>query len=89
MSETYDCRVSALKRAIPHIPTRVEFVVEQLLHLIQSQQLRPGDRLDEKSLAAQFGVSRTPIREAFSHLIATGHIARQAHKGCRVSETLR
>lgn len=33
-------------------------------------QLRPGDRINEGALAAEFGVSRTPLREALNRLVA-------------------
>ena len=35
-------------------------------------QFNDGDRLDEIRLAKQFGVSRTPIREALQRLVASG-----------------
>ena len=45
---------------------------EQLCEKIEEQivtgALRPGARLDEQELAAEFGVSRTPIREALIQL---------------------
>ncbi len=34
--------------------------------------LKPGERLDEVTLSQRFGVSRTPIREAFRTLIGSG-----------------
>jgi DNA-binding GntR family transcriptional regulator len=49
-----------------------ERVREQLRELIISGRLRPGDRLVERDLALQFGVSRGPVREAISTLQAEG-----------------
>ena len=37
---------------------------------IVAGQRRPGDRLDERSLAERFGVSRTPVRVALKSLAA-------------------
>ncbi len=47
--------------------------------------LRPGDRLDECQLAARFGVSRTPIREALLQLAVTGLIEVKPRRGAVVS----
>ncbi|MEM1343206.1 MAG: GntR family transcriptional regulator [Pseudomonadota bacterium] len=49
-------------------------------------RLRPGERLEEPALAARFGVSRTPIREALSHLAAAGLIEARPHRGAVVAE---
>ncbi|MEX6509042.1 GntR family transcriptional regulator [Jiella sp. M17.18] len=43
-------------------------VFDALLEAIVAGQLRPGDALSELSLAEQFGVSRTPVREALHRL---------------------
>lgn len=45
---------------------------QEISNLIVSGELRPGDRLDEQTLAERFGVSRTPIREAILQLSASG-----------------
>lgn len=47
--------------------------------------LESGARLDEKSLAERFGVSRTPIREALTALTQTGLVEQWPNKGCTVS----
>jgi DNA-binding GntR family transcriptional regulator len=44
-------------------------------------QLRPGDRLGEEQLAGEFGISRTPIREAIFRLEAERFAVRQVRRG--------
>lgn len=45
----------------------------------------PGERLDETRLAARFGTSRTPVREALGRLVAQGILASEARRGARVA----
>lgn len=52
---------------------------------IATGQLKPGERLDEVSLAERFGVSRTPIREALQQLSAAGLVELRARRGAVVS----
>jgi DNA-binding GntR family transcriptional regulator len=52
---------------------------------IASGRMRPGERLDEISLATRFGVSRTPIREALQHLAAAGLAEIRPHRGAVVA----
>jgi DNA-binding GntR family transcriptional regulator len=48
--------------------------------------LSPGDRLEEIALAARFGVSRTPIREALLSLAAAGLAEIRPRRGAVVAE---
>jgi DNA-binding GntR family transcriptional regulator len=51
---------------------------------ITSGRFAPGQRLSERELAAQFAVSRTPIREAFRHLIQEGLVVYKPNSGYRI-----
>ncbi|RTZ43372.1 GntR family transcriptional regulator [Candidimonas sp. SYP-B2681] len=47
-------------------------VFTALRNMAISYQMKPGERLNELELAAQFGVSRTPVREALTRLASEG-----------------
>jgi DNA-binding GntR family transcriptional regulator len=44
----------------------------------------PGQRLSERELAEHYGVSRTPVREAFRHLIQEGLVVYKPNSGYRI-----
>lgn len=46
----------------------VDGIFEHLYDEINSLRLRPGDRISEADIAARFGVSRQPVRDAFTRL---------------------
>jgi DNA-binding GntR family transcriptional regulator len=46
---------------------------------------QPGEALDETTLAAEFSVSRTPVREALRQLETIGLAASRPHKGTTVT----
>jgi len=48
--------------------TSVDVVFDHLRDEIASLNLLPGDKISEADIAAQFGVSRQPVRDAFSRL---------------------
>ncbi|MFH8253205.1 GntR family transcriptional regulator [Microbacterium sp. B2969] len=47
-------------------------VFEQLKSAIVSSELAPGEQVRDADLAARFGLSRTPVREALNRLVDTG-----------------
>jgi DNA-binding GntR family transcriptional regulator len=53
---------------------------------ILSGSYRPGEALREHVLAAEIGVSRTPIREALRRLAADGFVSFVANQGASVTE---
>lgn len=60
-------------------------VREELENAIAWGEFAPGSRLDEMALALRFGVSRTPIREAFQQLGAAGLIEIRPRRGATVA----
>ncbi len=48
------------------------YIYEELRKQILTLKLKPGSQLDEVSLAAQFGLSRSPVRDALARLITEG-----------------
>ena len=46
----------------------VDAIFEHLRDEILSLRLRPGDKISEAEIGARFGVSRQPVRDAFSRL---------------------
>lgn len=65
---------------------RSDAIAEQLEEAIISGAVAVGSRLDETSIAAQFGVSRTPVREALHILCGRGLAERQPFRGVVVIE---
>ena len=66
------------------IPSRTQYVLEAIKHAILTGRLSPGQALVETDLAAQFGVSKTPVREALKTLAGTGLVVMSQYKGVTV-----
>ncbi|MCL4748289.1 MAG: GntR family transcriptional regulator [Burkholderiaceae bacterium] len=63
---------SALAGATTRARAGVEQIYANLREQIVTVALRPGDALSEARIAESFGVSRTPVREAFKRLAEEG-----------------
>ncbi|MEL6383311.1 MAG: GntR family transcriptional regulator, partial [Cyanobacteria bacterium J06626_18] len=60
-------------------------VYQSLLRWIIEGVLEPGEKLKDKELAAQLGVSRTPVREALRKLEEEGLVETAANRWTRVT----
>lgn len=72
-------RTKALER-----DTVAKAVAERLRDEIQDGSLAPGTRLRQNEVASRFGVSTTPVREAFAQLQAEGLVRTHPHRGAVV-----
>jgi DNA-binding GntR family transcriptional regulator len=65
---------------------RADRIAEQIEEMIFDGTFADGDRLDETSLAERFGVSRTPLREAFQRLSVSGLVEQLPRRGAFVRQ---
>jgi DNA-binding GntR family transcriptional regulator len=65
-------------------PSLHDNVAERLRAMVFDRQLAPGALIDEKALAAQWQISRTPLREALKVLASEGLVELVPGKGSRV-----
>jgi DNA-binding GntR family transcriptional regulator len=63
-----------------------EEVAELLRQRIFRRELEPGSWIDELRLAEQYGISRTPLREALKVLAAEGLVTMKVRRGAYVTE---
>ncbi|MFZ2266439.1 MAG: GntR family transcriptional regulator [Azonexus sp.] len=64
-------------------------VAERLRQRIFAHELTPGTWIDEQKLAEQYGISRTPLREALKVLASEGLVELKPRRGCYVTEISR
>jgi DNA-binding GntR family transcriptional regulator len=62
-----------------------ERIYQHLVDRIIAGELLPGQRVEEQAVAAQFGVSRTPVRDALRQLAGTGLVEFRPNKGVTVA----
>ena len=60
-------------------------IANRLRQMILEGQLQPGEKINEKALTEQFGVSRTPLREALKVLAAEGLLDLIPHRGAVIT----
>src|SRR5882672_8751810 len=62
-----------------------ERALDRLRHEIISGVWKPGERLQERTLCQRFGISRSPLREAYQVLAAEGLLELARNRGAIVS----
>src|SRR4051794_37742517 len=70
---------------LPAAQTRTESLRLKLEEEILGGRMKPGQKLDEEELAARFGMSRTPVREALKAIAASGLIEIRPHQGAYIA----
>ncbi|QEN86497.1 GntR family transcriptional regulator [Labrys sp. KNU-23] len=75
---------SAIRVERPNKTLR-ELALDKVRDAIVDGYFRPGDRLVERDLCAQLGVSRTVVREVLRHLESEGLVANVPNKGPMVA----
>ncbi|WP_018000982.1 GntR family transcriptional regulator [Paracoccus sp. N5] len=66
-------------------PTLADRVFAALSRQIEAGELAPGQRLRQDEIAAAFGASHVPVREAFRRLEAEGLVESLPRRGVRVA----
>ena len=62
-----------------------EFVYQEIAQKILTKEFTPGQRLVERTLIKEFGVSKTPIREAMQRLRQDGLLTGDFYHGVQVT----
>ena len=75
-----------MKKTMEKHLTLREIILENIRDAIVSGRLKAGSKVSEPELAERYGISRTPIREAFRQLESEGYLTVIPRRGAIVSE---
>ena len=82
-----------MNAAVPHTRLKPRPLYEEVAELLRQRifaprpnDMEPGAWLDEMKLSEEFGISRTPLREAIKVLAAEGLITMKMRRGAYVTE---
>jgi DNA-binding GntR family transcriptional regulator len=70
---------------VKRLPLRHQ-IKEAIIERIVAGQLRSGDRVVDRKIAALFGTSQAPVREALRELEAIGFLSATPHRGAFVRD---
>ena len=78
------CTICIRKRS-PDLPTAKDLCLADLRRRILVTELVPGAELEETTLAADYNLSRTPLREVLQRLAGEGYVEIAENRGARVA----
>ena len=82
--------MSPASKAIPSSRLKPHALYEEVAELLRQRifknELQPGDWIDELKISAEYGISRTPLREAIKVLAAEGLVTMKVRRGAYVTE---
>ena len=83
--------MATLDLPLPSLSRRALYqdVAERLREQIFARALEPGSWIDEMKLCAEYGISRTPLREALKVLAVEGLVTMKVGRGAYVTEMSR
>ena len=77
---------SAVSAGEPVPRSLADHAYQLLVRKITRHEIPPGEALIEKALMAEFGIGRTPIREALQRIASEGLVCHMPHRGMYVCE---
>jgi DNA-binding GntR family transcriptional regulator len=77
---------SPTERQPLHARALYQDVAERLRQKIFNREIEPGGWIDEQRIAAEYGISRTPLREALKVLAVEGLVTMKLRRGAYVTE---
>ncbi|MEV7085322.1 GntR family transcriptional regulator [Streptomyces sp. NPDC093085] len=79
-------RVGAPRRNAPGSLRKQDWAYQQLRERILTGALAPGEQLSQEALATELGISRGPLRDALSRLVAEHLVVDRPHQKSVVAE---
>ena len=89
MTDSRPATASAARPAALAPRALYQDVADRLRDKIFGRELEPGAWIDELKLAAEWGISRTPLREALKVLAVEGLVTMKVRRGAYVTEMSR
>jgi DNA-binding GntR family transcriptional regulator len=85
LQKSMNANANSVMRVVKETPNLRELTTETLRNAIVTMHFKPGERLVERMLCEETGVSRTCVREALMQLETEGLIERVQNKGLYVA----
>ena len=69
----------------PPVFSKSHYAYVEIKKRILTDVLHPGDRLSQEGIAAELGISTTPVREGLKRLASEGFVVLETHRDARVT----